>query len=477
MTPIPIIHLEHNYCGSHVREDLNNVDKYDTSLLKKKTIVQSEHNYSTPVAVRSRNNRCPNCGKVYVYNFNLEKHSVRCTRYPGLQCRMCGLRFKSHCDLYIHRMRTHPVNDWNTLQDVPWSSEVEAHWSHLQGSDRENMKEMYELHKASILAPNHVSDIVSIYNLPCQNDINSSVIIAFVSDIYEPAKRTFKISFAAGLILQHIVTGEYRYWRPYRNQEFFDDAFTISCHDDLNNLKDQLDTFDFVDYAMKQRPDTKYRCFMITQMKMFVFETSFTLGFEPVKLPAFLTNNNSVIYFDKRKIGKYKTPCRDYLCAFRCVTYHKYSSKIEVPSQRFEVQTMMMFKKWQNFMFDKCHKTVNGATFKGVTNDQFVLFEECFSVSIDVYEKVDKDVVLPVYKSTHSYDSSMVLNIYNKHLRYVTRFKNYAKKFQCHLCDKLFVCMSKLTRYTTICEDETKISFKGGIFNSQRDLWQELEHF
>ncbi len=97
-------------------------------------------------------------------------------------------------------------------------------------------------------------------------------------------------------MLQHIVTGEFLYWRPYRNQELFSDAFTISNYNDLNDLKEQLDVFDFVEYCLRQRTDTKYRCVLITQIQMFVFENSYTLGYEGVKLPAYLTKNKCDLF-------------------------------------------------------------------------------------------------------------------------------------------------------------------------------------
>ncbi len=70
-----------------------------------------------------------------------------------------------------------------------------------------------------------------------------------------------------------------------------------------------------------------------------------------------------------------------------------------------------------------------------------------FSISINIFEKVDKDIVIPVYKLTHKYDDKMVLNIYKNHLSYVTHLKNYAKMFWCSLCNMLFVSLSKLNRH------------------------------
>ncbi len=141
--------------------------------------------------------------------------------------------------------KNHSIYDSSLLQNEPWEHDNEAPSSHLEGDQGDNMHEVYNVHRSRILAPSHPSDIVSIYNLPCLNNINSFIIIDFVNEIYDRSHMTFKISFAAGLMLQDIVTGEFRYWRPYRNQEFFSDAFSISNYNDLNDLKEQLDVFDF----------------------------------------------------------------------------------------------------------------------------------------------------------------------------------------------------------------------------------------
>ncbi len=196
----------------------------------------------------------------------------------------------------MDKMKDHPINDLSNLQKETWCSEDEAPWSKLEDTRIENMKEVYNLHRGIILALNNVLDVVSVYNLPCVNDISTCDIVPFVDEIYTHTQHTIKISFA-GLILQYIITGELRYWRPYQNQEFFSDAYTISSYKDINNLKlkDKLDSFDIADYCMRQRPVMKYRCVLITQIQMFVFETSYIyiLGFEPVKLLSYLTNNMS----------------------------------------------------------------------------------------------------------------------------------------------------------------------------------------
>ncbi len=309
------------------------------------------------------------CGKVYVYKFNLERHALSCRGAPGVVCRMCDMRFKSYKELYVHRKRNHPIDDPSNLQKEPWGNENEAPWYGMEDTHRENIEGIYNLHRGSILAPNHVSDVVSVYNLLCLNSITTHDIVQFVKEIYAHAQHTLKISFAAGLILQNIITEEFRYWRPYQSQEFFSDAFTISSYKDIDKLKDKLDRFDIDDYCMKQRLDKKYRCVLITQIQMFVFETPYTLGSELVKLPSYLTNNRYIVCLDKKRVGTHKILYKDNLCAFRCLPYHTHPTLYETNPIGFEMLTLTMFKRWQNYMLEHHKETLYGATFKGVGSD------------------------------------------------------------------------------------------------------------
>ena len=435
-----------------------------------------DHNYVIPNELRSRK-KCVNCGRIYRYSISLDKHMISCRNRMNITCRTCGLICHSYKDLYAHKMNKHQKYDKESLQKTPWSREKDAPWSILPKNENEKMKKIYNQHRSIILAPNQISDIVSIYNMPCENNVNSDMIMNVVRDIYEQGQRTFKISFSAGLILQHIISGEYRYWRPYRNQEFFSDPFTISSRHDLEDLKEMLDTFNLHDYTLKQRPDTKYKCVMITNIQMFVFETNYTLGYEKLNLPGYLTHNIYVICFDKMLIGKYKRCYKDFLCAFRCIAYHKNASLYKTSRGAFELLTLKLFKKWQLFMNRKYGQYIESHNFKGISLDQIKYVEECFLLSIHIYEKIDKDTVIPIYKTEAVYSDTMYLNIYKKHLSYVSDFKRYTKKFKCDLCDKMFTTSYLLSRHSKICLVGCKIKFRGGFFNSNRSLWDELELF
>jgi hypothetical protein len=83
---------------------------------------------------------------------------------------------------------------------------------------------------------------------------------------------------------------------------------------------------------------------------MFIFETSYTLGYEKPALPPYLTQNKYVICFNKTVNGKYKSPYKDFLCAFGCIAYHKDSELYKYSSHSFEILALRTFKLSRHFM-------------------------------------------------------------------------------------------------------------------------------
>ncbi len=133
-----------------------------------------------------------------------------CSRKKGCLCVERVEKCLTVTDNYISIDKKNiPRYDHNHLKKQLWEGEEESPWTSMDTIDGGQLKGIYDVHRASILDPDQVSDIVSIYNLPCDNSVNSVQIMDFVKEIYRQSKKAFKISFAAGLILQHVLIGEF----------------------------------------------------------------------------------------------------------------------------------------------------------------------------------------------------------------------------------------------------------------------------
>ena len=61
----------------------------------------------------------------------------------------------------------------------------------------------------------------------------------------------------------------------------------------------------------------------------------------------------------------------------------------------------------------------------------------------------------------------MNINLFEDHFGYITKFKSYARKFQCRLCEKLFDSKCNLLRHERTCETATKLRFPMNYYNNQ----------
>ena len=116
------------------------------------------------------------------------------------------------------------------------------------------------------------------YNFPTTDSLDINQITHQFEQIFSNHQNAFKINLSFGLILQNIETRKYRYFVPYRNENLFNAPMLIRNRNDLNQLRFRLQGMDIVTYALKQRPDTKFKPVLVTNIVYSVYRTSFPLG-------------------------------------------------------------------------------------------------------------------------------------------------------------------------------------------------------
>ena len=80
---------------------------------------------------------------------------------------------------------------------------------------------------------------------------------------------------------------------------FFSEPVLVSSRQDLNRLLERLRELDIGTYAIRQRPNTKYKPIMITNIVYRVYRMSFVLG-NGRKMPDYIRNSKSIICFEKK---------------------------------------------------------------------------------------------------------------------------------------------------------------------------------
>ena len=83
----------------------------------------------------------------------------------------------------------------------------------------------------------------------------------------------------------------------------------------------------------------------------------------------------------------------------------------------------------------------------GVTLDDLEEVEDLFEVSIHVYSLQGDELAEVVRISEKSYEKIMHINLYDSHFSYITKFKSYAKKYQCPTCSRHISSTDNLAKH------------------------------
>ena len=68
----------------------------------------------------------------------------------------------------------------------------------------------------------------------------------------------------------------------------------------------------------------------------------------------------------------------------------------------------------------------------------------------------------------------MYLNLHENHLSYITKFKSFAKKFQCDKCEKLFKREWSLKRPYSNCFHRRNYSFSEGFHKTLATIFEKI---
>ena len=376
------------------------------------------------------------------------------------RCRRCNERFDNRRDLYLHGMQSH-YQVGGQLQDTPWGNGP-APWEGDDETD-DRLKTVYEANAPLILQTNAPGPNISVYNFPAGNDVDENQISEAADAIYQQQDHAFKMNLSFGVILRNRETGEYRYFRPFYNDSVLDRPLYISKRRDLRTLTLKLRRMDLFTLLLQQRPDTKWIPVLVTNFRFTVFHTFYPIGELQGPLPDYVKNNHAIVGLERNvHTGQ---AYEDNYCAFRCLVLH-YGYDV----RSMEGQTNHMFNTWARYK--------GGITdFKGITFEDLPDFEVCFQVNIEVYSLNSAGYAGSVYKSRGRFDSTLYVHLYQGHFSYIKDFADFAKKFQCKFCDKLWEVKGNYLRHEQKCRDKTRFVYPGGFHKQSKTIFEELSYY
>ena len=327
--------------------------------------------------------------------------------------------------------------------------------------DNEPLREIYHINSPLILQRHQEGNTSSTYNVPLTNDFSTFELMEATEEIYDRQQHAFRLNLHFGLILVNNETGEYRYFRPFSNEALFTRPIYVSRRQDLTKLRKRLERFNVVDYILQQRPNTKWKPLLITNVHFSLFHLNYPLG-APVSLPQHLLTSRSIVALDKKANS---TPIDDNLCAFRCLATHRHGR------EKLESNAQLYFERWSTYLDVSCEN------FEGVSMEQLAQFEKCFEINVNIYQLQEDGSALSIYKSRCHFPDTMHLNMYEHHLSYITNFKAYATKYQCGTCERHFNDISHMNRHQRTCQGQTQHQFPGGYYTAPLTIFDVLEFY
>ena len=343
---------------------------------------------------------------------------------------------------------------------------------YIQGQEpwqnNDALRQIYHINSPFILQRHQEGPVHSRYNIPLTNDFSTYELMESMEEIYNRQHHAFRVNLHFGLILVNRETGEYRYFIPSTNETLFPRPIYISRHLDLTKLQKRLETFNVVDYILQQRPNTKWKPVLITNVHFSLSHLNYLLG-KADKLPDYIKSSKAIVSLDVSQIGN---PYNDHLCAFRCLsTHHNGCSNMEGNA-----------KKYLKKLVDYCRENpeigdVDQKNFKGVSLDHMAHFEKCFDTNVYIYDLKEGGVGQSVYKSRGDFQTTMHLNMYDLHLSYIANVSCYASKFQCRTCERHFNDISNMSKHQRICNEKNNHQFPGGFYTSPKTIFEKLEEF
>ena len=400
--------------------------------------------------------RCETCQRSYTKDY-FRKHV--CQRKCEMRCRKCNQTFEDRKEFYSHHMNVHHRGGAE-LQDIPFDI---APWQDDQGNviDPE-LERVYDTHRSLILDAHTFGPVTSLYNFPIDNTFDVETIMNQVRYIYNNENQVIRVNFIFGIILRNRETGEYRYFKPYKNNEVFKDSIQINDATDLHKIRIRVREMNFNDYVLHNRPNSKWIPVMVTNVRYWVNKTNFPMGVG--LLPEYLKAKMSLIGLDSNGRFLYE----DNLCAFRCYAYHIHSDLFvkSTKNKPFEQKVKLYLKKYESYCKSRF----------GVLNlEDLPTFEACFEININIFQLSQEDIVTPIFKSLSRFEDTMNLNLYQSHLSYIKRMDSYCQKYKCIKCEKLFKTNTNLIRHFKNCDSSTKYIYPGGFYQTPNTIFEQME--
>ena len=173
--------------------------------------------------------------------------------------------------------------------------------------------------------------------------LNETIVNEKLDHFFNNLKSAAKANLVFGFILKNIEDGGFRYFYALESNTLLDRSKLVCFHDELAQLKDFLNKTDAIESCSRERMNTKWRFYKLTNLTLFaVLLKDVPMGCRNAVLPEPLLKNHTLncLTYEKNTTQPYN----DNLCLFRALALHLDGT------QRLEEETSKVFNlfitKW-----------------------------------------------------------------------------------------------------------------------------------
>ena len=244
--------------------------------------------------------------------------------------------------------------------------------------------------------------------------------------VFKELKRAAKVNLAFGFVRKNIEDGMCRYFYAHENNTIMERSKLVCTQTDMTNLKDRMQKMDIVDICTRERVNTKWKIYKLTNLTIFAsLLKDVPMGCKDTVLPEPLLNNHNVncLTFEKNT----SQPYNDNLCLFRALALLLHGNK------KREDETSKIF-----ILFLKNSEETDPSKFQGGHMTDIPKVEELLQLNIFLYDIdfVDGELIGELARrSIQKFEKSVKLLRYNNHICYVNNINALFKAFRCTTCD------------------------------------------
>ena len=143
----------------------------------------------------------------------------------------------------------------------------------------------------------------SLFNFAI-NNLTAQVFVEKLDRVLDKLKCVAKLNLALGFILENIEDGKFTYFYAHENNTLLEQSKLVSNKDDMTKLKEILKKTDVSESCTKERSNTKWRFFKLTNLTIFVaLLRDIPMGCKDAVLAESLLKNHTIncLTFEKNK--------------------------------------------------------------------------------------------------------------------------------------------------------------------------------